>query len=58
MDRSCHAELLARAAGPFVLIDPEEAELTHSQVGNASLGKLNFDPLLDLILHEQPGLLD
>jgi ribulose-5-phosphate 4-epimerase/fuculose-1-phosphate aldolase len=58
MDRSCHTELLARAAGPLVLIDPEEAVLTHSQVGNASLGKLNFDPLLDLILYEQPGLLE
>src|SRR5580658_5106079 len=34
MDRSCHAQLLATAAGPTVLIVPEQAAVTGSQVGS------------------------
>src|SRR5438874_1137283 len=33
MERSCQAQLLAKAAGPVLRIDPEQAELTYGQVG-------------------------
>jgi ribulose-5-phosphate 4-epimerase/fuculose-1-phosphate aldolase len=58
MERSCQAQLLATAAGQPVLIDPDQAKLTHSQVGHPLAGKFNFKPLLDRILSEQPDLLD
>jgi ribulose-5-phosphate 4-epimerase/fuculose-1-phosphate aldolase len=58
MDRSCHAQLLAEAAGSIVRIDEEYAALTHSQVGSAPAGRLNFQPYYDLIVKEQPDLLD
>jgi ribulose-5-phosphate 4-epimerase/fuculose-1-phosphate aldolase len=58
MDRSCHAQLLASAAGQTVPIDPDQAELTHSQVGHPLSGRANFKPLFDRIVREQPDLLD
>jgi ribulose-5-phosphate 4-epimerase/fuculose-1-phosphate aldolase len=58
MDRSCHAQLLAEAAGNVVRIDDEFATLTHGQVGSAAGGRLNFQPYFDLIVKEQPDLLD
>jgi len=57
MERSCQAQLLASAAGQPVLIDPDQAKLTHSQVGHPLSGRFNFKPLLDRILREQPDLL-
>src|SRR4029079_12260033 len=39
MERSCHAQLLAEAAGTPVLIDPEQAKLTYTQVGSSFGGK-------------------
>src|SRR6478752_5465146 len=38
MDRSCHAQLLAEAAGTPVLIEPEMAALTARQVGGHGAG--------------------
>jgi ribulose-5-phosphate 4-epimerase/fuculose-1-phosphate aldolase len=58
MDRSCHAQLLASAAGDTVHIDADQAELTHSQVGHPLSGRANFKPLLDRIVRDQPDLLD
>jgi ribulose-5-phosphate 4-epimerase/fuculose-1-phosphate aldolase len=58
MERSCQAQLLASAAGTPVLIDPESATLTHSQVGSHLAGWFSFQPLFDRILREQPDLLD
>jgi ribulose-5-phosphate 4-epimerase/fuculose-1-phosphate aldolase len=58
MERSCQAQLLASAAGRTVHIDPDQAKLTHSQVGHPFAGRFNFKPLLDRILREQPDLLD
>ena len=58
MDRSCHAELMARAAGEPVLINPDAAQLTRSQVGNHVAGLFGFQPLFDRIVREQPDLLD
>src|SRR5579862_1401318 len=42
MERSCQAQLLASAAGQPVLIDPDQAKLTHSQVGHPLSGRFNF----------------
>jgi ribulose-5-phosphate 4-epimerase/fuculose-1-phosphate aldolase len=58
MERSCQAQLLAEAAGTPVLISPEQAELTASQVGNHVAGWFSFSPLYATITTEQPDLLD
>lgn len=58
MDRTCHAQLLADAAGRTVPIDPGYARITHGQVGSAAAGKISFQPYYDWIVHEQPDLLD
>ena len=58
MERSCQAQLLAAAAGEPVLIDPEMAKLTASQVGSHVSGYCSFQPLYEKIVREQPDLLD
>jgi len=58
MERSCHAQLMAEAAGTPVLIDPEMAELTRGQVGSHFAGWFSFQPLYDRITREQPDLFE
>lgn len=58
MERSCQAQLLAEAAGTPVLIDPDYAALTASQVGTPSAGKFSFQPLWERITREEPDLFD
>lgn len=58
MDRSCHAQLLADAAGETVKISPEMALHTSRQVGSPLAGFLGFQPLYDRIVKEQPDLLE
>jgi ribulose-5-phosphate 4-epimerase/fuculose-1-phosphate aldolase len=58
MERSCQAQLLAEAAGGPVLIDPDMAKLTASQVGSHVAGHLSFQPLYDKIVRDQPDLLE
>jgi ribulose-5-phosphate 4-epimerase/fuculose-1-phosphate aldolase len=58
MERSCQAQLLASAAGDPVLIEPEMAKLTATQVGSHVSGYLSFQPLYEKIVREQPDLLD
>ena len=58
MERSCQAQLLAMAAGNPISIDPEMARLTRDQVGSSPGGWFSFQPLYQLILREQPDLLD
>ncbi|MDB4975567.1 MAG: Class aldolase/adducin family protein [Myxococcaceae bacterium] len=58
MDRCCHAQLLADAAGETVKIAPEMARLTSTQVGSPIAGYIGFQPLYDRIVKEQPDLLD
>ncbi|MDE3008540.1 MAG: class II aldolase/adducin family protein [Acidobacteriota bacterium] len=58
MERSCQAQLLASAAGTPVLIDPDMARLTRSQVGSHLAGWFSFQPLFERIVREQPDLLD
>ncbi|MFI5054024.1 MAG: class II aldolase/adducin family protein [Acidimicrobiia bacterium] len=58
MERSCQAQLLAEAAGTPILISPEMARLTKSQVGEPVSGYVNFQPLYQRITREQPDLFD
>src|SRR5215472_13727743 len=58
MDQSCHAQLLAEAAGKPVLITPECALATRQQVGTPETGWFQFQPLWDMITREQPDLLE
>jgi ribulose-5-phosphate 4-epimerase/fuculose-1-phosphate aldolase len=58
MDRSCHAQLLAEAAGTPVKIDSASAEATRQQIGTHEAGWFQFQPLWDLITGEQPDLLE
>ncbi len=57
-DRSCHAQLLADAAGTTVHIDPDQAATTRGQVGSEIAGLANFHPLWSWIVAEEPDLLD
>jgi ribulose-5-phosphate 4-epimerase/fuculose-1-phosphate aldolase len=58
MERSCQVQLMAEATGSPVHIDREVAELAHSQVGSHLSGWRGFQPLYDLVVREQPDLLD
>jgi ribulose-5-phosphate 4-epimerase/fuculose-1-phosphate aldolase len=58
MDRSCHAQLLAEAAGVPVKIDHATAVTTREQVGTHLAGWFQFQPLLARIIEDQPNLLE
>jgi ribulose-5-phosphate 4-epimerase/fuculose-1-phosphate aldolase len=58
MDRSCHAQLLAEAAGTPVKVDPEHARATRELIGNHQAGWFQFQPLWQRITREQPDLLE
>jgi ribulose-5-phosphate 4-epimerase/fuculose-1-phosphate aldolase len=58
MDRCCHTQLMAEAAGKPHLIDPEHAQLTHGQVGSEGAGWFSFQPLYARIVREEPDLLE
>ncbi len=57
MERSCEAELKARAAGQPVLVPDEMARHTQPQVGTHLAGWFSAQPLFDWILEAEPGLL-
>ena len=58
MERSCQAQLLAEAAGTPKLIDHETAKFTWNTVGTPLAGWFSFKPLYDVIVAEQPDLLN
>jgi ribulose-5-phosphate 4-epimerase/fuculose-1-phosphate aldolase len=58
MDRSCQAQLMAEAAGKPRKISHESARVAQKQVGNARVGWFQYQPLWELIVREQPDLLD
>ncbi|MFY7805459.1 MAG: class II aldolase/adducin family protein [Limnoraphis robusta] len=58
MDRSCHAQLLAEAAGKPLSVDPETARLTYGQIGSHLAGWFIFQPLYDMIVRQEPDLMD
>ena len=58
MERSCQAQLLAEAAGTPRLIDDENARKTCEVVGSSLAGWFSFQPLYNVIVAEQPDLMD
>ena len=58
MERTCQAQLLAEAAGTPVLIDDGRRRLTDTQVGIHLAGWFSFQPLYEMIVAEQPDLLE
>ena len=58
LERSCHVQLLAEAAGDPITIDDECAARTQAFVGSAAAGWFSFQPLYDKIVAEQPDLLE
>jgi ribulose-5-phosphate 4-epimerase/fuculose-1-phosphate aldolase len=58
MERSCQAQLLAEAAGTPRLIDDEDARKTWEVVGSSLAGWFSFQPLYNVIVAEQPDLMD
>ncbi|MBK1988867.1 class II aldolase/adducin family protein [Sphaerospermopsis aphanizomenoides BCCUSP55] len=58
MERSCQAQLMAEAAGKPHLIKPESASVAYSQVGSHELGWFSFQPLYEMIVHQEPDLIE
>lgn len=58
MERSCQAQLMAEAAGEPKHIAPEQALKTRGTIGSELAGWFSFKPLYDVIVNEQPDLLD
>jgi ribulose-5-phosphate 4-epimerase/fuculose-1-phosphate aldolase len=58
MERSCQVQLVAKAAGQVVHIDPAQAKQTHDYVGTEFAGWFSFQPLWAKISREQPDLFD
>lgn len=58
MDRSCQAQLMAEAVGKPRPIAHESALVAQKQVGNPRVAWFQYQPLWDLIVREQPDLLD
>ena len=58
MDRSCHAQLLAEAAGDPVKIDHANAAGTREQIGSHLAGWFQAQPLFSRVLREEPDLLE
>lgn len=58
LERSCQVQLLAQAAGEPIEIDPDQAAITRSQVGNERMGWRSFQPWYDRVIAEEPDVLD
>ncbi|MDJ0719588.1 MAG: class II aldolase/adducin family protein [Prochloraceae cyanobacterium] len=58
MERSCQSQIMASSAGKPLLIEPETARLTQSQIGSHVAGWFSFQSLYDMIVRKQPDLLD
>lgn len=58
LERSCQAQLMAEAAGSPISIPHEVALQTRETVGSPLAGWFSFQPLYDVIVAEQPELLD
>ena len=58
MERSCQVQLMAEAAGKPKPIAHDAALVAQKQVGNPRTAWFQYQPLYDLIVREQPDLLD
>ena len=58
MERCCQVQLMAEAAGTPILIDDEAARQVYAIQGTPLAGWFTFQPLYELIVEEQPDLLE
>lgn len=58
MDRAAQMQLLAEAAGTPRIMPDDEAAVAHRQFGNASMARHSFKVLADLVLEQEPDVLD
>ena len=58
MERCCEVQLLAEAAGTPILIDDDAALDAHSEQGSPIAGWFTAQPLFEMILEDEPDLLD
>lgn len=58
LDKVCHVQLLARAAGDHTVWNPDEARAIRSALGSAEFGWLSFQTLWDEICESDPDLFD
>jgi ribulose-5-phosphate 4-epimerase/fuculose-1-phosphate aldolase len=58
MDSCCRVQLLADAAGTPRLVDEQAARLTAGTMGTPGMARLNFRPLYERIVAQQPDLLE
>jgi ribulose-5-phosphate 4-epimerase/fuculose-1-phosphate aldolase len=58
LDNACHTQLLAQAAGTPQPIAHDVAVLTHQQVGRPGGARYAFDSLWQVLVQEQPELLE
>jgi ribulose-5-phosphate 4-epimerase/fuculose-1-phosphate aldolase len=57
IERSCKVQILAESVGQPRRIDHETASKMASELGSPTIGWLNFQPLYDQIVRQQPDLL-
>lgn len=57
LENACHAQLLAEAAGTPKPIRPEIAKRTHGQIGGPGGAQFAFKSLFDILVREQPEVL-
>lgn len=57
MDKACHMQLLAEAAGTPKVMSHEEASLAHRQFSNKNMAKHSFNLLADMLVDEEPDVL-
>ncbi|MDN5744480.1 MAG: class II aldolase/adducin family protein [Nocardioidaceae bacterium] len=57
MDKACHMQLLAEAAGTPKVMSSEQASLAHRQFSNPNMAKHSFNLLADILLEEEPDVL-
>jgi ribulose-5-phosphate 4-epimerase/fuculose-1-phosphate aldolase len=58
LENACHAQLLAQAAGTVQPIPHEVAQLTRSQVGNPGGALFAFNSWYELLVQEEPEVLE
>ncbi|GAA3533177.1 class II aldolase/adducin family protein [Amycolatopsis ultiminotia] len=58
MDRACQMQLLADAAGTPRVMTDEEVRLAHRQFSNPTMARHNFALLADLVVEQEPDVLD
>lgn len=58
MDRACHMQLMAEAAGTPRLMSDDEAKVAHRQFGNANQARHSFALLAEIVRHEEPDLFE